>query len=419
MTNISILHDIKDGFDMIAQAVGKKKEDALRYIKENNANAWVALYYLLNPMMTYGFGERSYTKNIDMTPTMKFENVCEVMMYLNSLNGINDKTIANVKYYINNCDEYKDIALGLICKSIRLGITAKTVNKVSPGYIPIFSCQLANKYFDNPTIVEGKQFTITEKLDGIRCIAVVKRNSIKLFSRQGQIIEGLVDIEKDLAALRNERQPEFVLDGELLISNRDEVPSKEQYKQTIKIVRSDGEKHGITYNVFDYLLISAFETQVCTTPYRLRRAVLNNCVAGKTEHVYVVPAMYSGDDTNKIVECLNIQRAANHEGIMININTAVYDFKRTNNLLKVKVMQDCDLEIVDVEEGSGKYAGTTGSLIVDYKGNKLGVGSGLSDADRAMFWNNKEQLIGRVVTVQYFEETNNADGTLSLRFPVF
>jgi len=52
-----------------------------------------------------------------------------------------------------------------------------------------------------------------------------------------------------------------------------------------------------------------------------------------------------------------------------------------------------------------------------YKGNPVGVGSGLSDADRAAIW--ADAYIGRVATIQYFEETNDADGKLSIRFPVF
>lgn len=90
----------------------------------------------------------------------------------------------------------------------------------------------------------------------------------------------------------------------------------------------------------------------------------------------VVPILYQGGDTDQIIKCLNEQRDLGHEGIMINLWSANYAFKRTNNLLKVKVMQDCDLRIMGVEEGKGRFAGTLGALIVDYKGHPLGVGSG-------------------------------------------
>ena len=104
---------------------------------------------------------------------------------------------------------------------------------------------------------------------------------------------------------------------------------------------------------------------------------------------------------------------------MINLADEYYQFSRTNALLKVKVMQDCDLEITGVQEGQGKFAGTLGALIVDYKGTPVGVGSGISDEIRRMIWADPDQYIGRVATIQYFEETNDADGKPSIRFPVF
>jgi DNA ligase-1 len=104
---------------------------------------------------------------------------------------------------------------------------------------------------------------------------------------------------------------------------------------------------------------------------------------------------------------------------MVNLNHAPYEFKRTKNLLKVKVMQDVDLKIIGFEEGSGRLAKTLGRINVDYKGNTLGVGSGFSDAQREWLWAHRAYLIGRVITVQYFEETEDADGKKSLRFPVF
>ena len=49
----------------------------------------------------------------------------------------------------------------------------------------------------------------------------------------------------------------------------------------------------------------------------------------------------------------------------------------------------------------------------------MGVGSGISDEMRKMIWTNPDAYIGRVATIQYFEQTNDANGKLSIRFPVF
>ncbi len=94
-------------------------------------------------------------------------------------------------------------------------------------------------------------------------------------------------------------------------------------------------------------------------------------------------------------------------------------FVYRHRLLKVKVMQDCDLAITGFEEGQGANAGTLGAVLVDYKGSTVGVGSGFTKEQRDFFWQNRNSLLGRVITVQYFEETTDAKGVPSLRFPVF
>ena len=103
---------------------------------------------------------------------------------------------------------------------------------------------------------------------------------------------------------------------------------------------------------------------------------------------------------------------------MINLDKP-YEFKRSKTLLKLKVMNSCDLKIIGFEEGDGKYKGTLGNIVCDYKGFKLGVGTGFNDGQRKEIWNNRDKYLNRIVEIQYFEETNNEDGGLSLRFPVF
>lgn len=102
-------------------------------------------------------------------------------------------------------------------------------------------------------------------------------------------------------------------------------------------------------------------------PYYMRRQRLD--VLGEIVHspsIRVVPVEYMGSDVSQIQIQLNHQRALQHEGVMLNLLDATYQFTRTNQLLKVKVMNDCDLRIIGVEEGNGKFAGTLGSLVVDY-----------------------------------------------------
>ena len=385
----------------------------------------MVLRFLLNPYITTGISAKKITKKVDFSNSVRTGNLFELLDYIQNNNTGRDEDIVVCQRFMYHLDsELTGFVGGLITKSIKLGIDAKTVNKIyGKSFIPTFECMLAEKYFDHPKKVEGKEFTLTLKLDGIRCLLVKENGKVSLFSRQGQPIEGLTDIE-NIAA--NTPVDNFVIDGELLIQSTTGIPSKEQYKATTKIVRKDGEKHGIALRAFDILDIDEFKSQMCKTAYTERRnnlhvflSSLNYGKPNDEQFIVELPVLYSGTDTNMIMKLLEEVRANHGEGVMVNINDAPYEFKRTTNLLKVKVMQDCDLMITGFEEGSGRLSGTLGRLNVDYKGNTLGVGGGFSDADRAYFWTSRQKLLGRVIKVQYFEETQDKDGVKSLRFPVF
>ena len=106
------------------------------------------------------------------------------------------------------------------------------------------------------------------------------------------------------------------------------------------------------------------------------------------------------------------------EGIILNLDTP-FECKRTKNLIKVKKFFSCDIKCIGTEEGSGRNKGTLGALVCDYKGNKVRVGSGFSDVDRKHFWLHPENVIGKIISVKYKEETKNKDGGISIQFPVF
>ena len=417
------LRIIKSYFGRIQRAVGKAKEPEILLCCGPTAppEAVNALCILLDPSIVTHVGKKSFEKVVRIPANTVYFSIFKLMSDLFHMPAVTDQMLANIhaSLAVVEDDDLRAFGYAFICKDISLGVTAKTVNK-AVGYeiVHEFRCMLANKYFEHMDVVEGKTFYLTEKLDGIRCVTIVKDKEIKFYSRQGQPIEGLFEIEDDLSSLRERVKQSFVLDGELLISDREKYPSKEQYKKTTNIVRRDGPKTGVTFNVFDVISIDGFYQRRWGLPYHKRRDWLEEHING-LEHVRVLPVLYHGNDTDKIVEHLAVQRHLNHEGVMINLADEQYQFTRTNALLKVKVMQDCDLKIIGVQEGNGRFAGTLGALIVDYKGNPVGVGSGLNDAIRHAIWDNPSAYIGRVATIQYFEEISDADGKLSIRFPVF
>jgi DNA ligase-1 len=53
-----------------------------------------------------------------------------------------------------------------------------------------------------------------------------------------------------------------------------------------------------------------------------------------------------------------------------------------------------------------------------HKGTQVGVGSGFSIDQRKEFGKDHHKILGKLITVQYFEESQNQNGEWSLRFPV-
>lgn len=248
-------------------------------------------------------------------------------------------------------------------------------------------------------------------------MARILDGKVKIFSRQGKRIEGLIDLEEELKEL-----PSGCYDGELLLDKED-LPSKDLYRETVTVVNSKNDnKKNIVFNVFDFIPLKDFENRHSDLHCdRRKMQVYKSLRNTEPNWIRPVPILYRGEYNKEIVQKeLDKQIALEHEGVMVNINDAPYEGKRTKNILKVKAMQDCDLKIIGFEEGTGKNKGTLGAIIVDYKGFEVKVGSGFTDEDRKYFWNNQNELLGRVITVQYFEETTNKkDNSLSLRFPVY
>lgn len=396
----------------------KTGKEALLREYANNDNFKKYLKYILDPMYTYGLQDKKIKKFLGkhIGKGKGTKTLFDMFDYLFANPTGTDQTANIVARYIDahEDEEIVKFLLESFTKKMKLGITAKTVNKVyGKGFITNFEVMLAKKYEDEAHKIKGK-FYITEKLDGQRCVLLKKNSDIKAFSRQGERIIGLVDIEKSISKL-----PDGMYDGELLISTHEQLKDREVLQQTLKITRKDGEKHGVDFYIFDYITLDEFEAGKSKNDYSSRRMWLEQLELGS--NLVLVPVLYSGTDLEAIPPLLKEMEDKGREGLMLNIGNAHYECKRTHNILKLKTMQTVDLKVIGFEKGKplSKYENTLGTLIVDYKGYPLGVGSGFSEADRDFIWSNQDKFLGKIVEIQYFRESKNDNGGLSVSFPVY
>ena len=171
----------------------------------------------------------------------------------------------------------------------------------------------------------------------------------------------------------------------------------------------------------DILTEKEFEQGYSYSTYMNRKNKLLNIknFNPKLNNIDIVKFFYEGTDQNQIWQYLDYAEKNDMEGLMINLNTP-YLCTRTKNLIKVKKFYNYDLEIIDIEESRGKLKGTLGAFVVKYKNNTINVGSGLTDEQRKEYWENKDNLIGKIIEIKYKEKTiDKKTGLESLQFPIF
>lgn len=388
------------------------------------------LTFLYDDLITTGLSKRKINKKIELkgaTTVRGFETPMDMMDFLDEFNTGTDKIILYVQVYLRDIknEDHKQFMSEVLTKSYKCGITANSVNKAIPKHIKQFKVQLAHSYDKYADKIDG-HFALTTKLDGHRTLAEVNDDGEIIFrTRKGHIINGLVELEDEMRLLRPLIPKGGVMfDGEITVSDNS-VPIEDVFQATSRVIRKDGEKTGLTFHVFDWLPLDEFWDGVSKDDYHKRRAELfrqigDNIKSKRFSRIKLVDLLYVGDNHNQISKCMKKAVAKGEEGIMLNMLDEPYRCTRTRGLLKVKKFFDADLEVTGVFEGEGKYSGMLGGIYVDYKGNQVGVGTGFTDSDREYFWNNQDEIVGKVVEITYFEETTNQkDDGLSLRFPVY
>lgn len=328
-----------------------------------------------------------------------------------------DIDIQIAQAYIRKFDEDdKEIVKEIITQKLSIGMDYKNINKTF-GYqfIEFYQPMLANALEKVLDKIGETEVYATTKMDGNRALIVCYNDgSRKAFSRNGLELEGYEEFLSEL-----ELENGYIYDGELLYSD-DTLKSDVRFRKTSEITRTKGKKDKdlLVYNIFDLIPISEFEEGVSKLSYSKRREILDTMVENKYQKI--VKILYKGKFNNTLFSLLDEVVENGEEGLMLNIADGLYEVgKRSKNILKMKKFHDVDIYCVGIEEGTGKHKGKLGSIIVDYKGYEVKVGSGFSDELRDFYWQHQDEIVDHIVKVKYFETSSDKDGNLALRFPIF
>jgi len=387
-----------------------------------------ALNYTYDTYKQYGVTSANCKKNSDlMGHPNTYGSLFTLLDDLNNRVCTGHTAIANVNRFVHENFIYKDLIFNIIDRNLKTRSTASMINKVKPGLIPTFDVALA-KAFDEKTqkkVIWEDRWFVSRKLDGVRCLTVIDANGEpKFFSRQGKEFLTLDNLKTDIKALGLKNT---VLDGEVCILNE---TGDEDFAGIIKeIKRKDHTIATPFYWMFDMLDMQDFNSKTSEVTFGQRIADLNALF--NTSKLKLYSPLLIGVLEQKIgndqvfSEMMAESKAGGWEGLMLR-KDSTYKGKRSNEILKVKQMFDEEYIVVDLEndvhrvivDGAEVEELMLKNVIIEHKGNRVHVGSGFSHEQRRHYFANPNEILGKQITVQYFEESQSKSGEYSLRFPV-
>ena len=404
-------------FNQIQETSSLNDKKAIIAANKDNELFKKCLVFLLDGNVITGLSAKKIKKKVIKSeyilPTFE-----DVMKYLSQNNTGTDNDISMIQAFLDEREEDREFYEQMITKSFRLGADSKVINSVIPGLIPTFEIQLGTS-IEKCKLVDGTYISISHKMNGTRCVYI----NGQMKSRQNKLYNGLEHIISDINELGLE---DFFIDGELVYKNEEGLSDSDAFQKGCSIAMSkDNDKSQLKLVVFDIFPKEEFlNLHTSKKTYKERRKDLDklekSIIASGITNLSVVERLYEGTDHSQIWKWLDYaDEDMGWEGIVINLDTP-YECKRTKNLIKVKRFFEKDLRCTKVNIATtGKYKGIMGSITCNYFDNTVDVGSGFNDSQRDYFAKHPEEIIGKIVSVKYKEETQNKDGGKSLQFPVY
>ena len=395
--------------------------DKVAILKKQSNYIQGILEYTYNPYKQYNVTSKTCIKNKNIINAYFGKTIFDLLDDLNNRHMTGYAAIGAVNYFINKNLEYKDIIYNILDKDLKIRTGAKVINKAFPGLIPEFNVALAQNY-------DGKcdwndNWYASRKLDGVRCLAVVdEKGECTLYSRMGKEFTTLNKVKEEIEATRIINT---VFDGEICLIDEN---GNEDFQGVMKqLRRKDHQIENPTFMIFDGIYKPDFDKGKSKIKLSDRLSTLRTWL-------YDYNSRNPNQSTLRYLDQAQIidgrhfdmwgQMASdgNWEGFMLRKDVG-YEGKRSKNLLKVKTFHDAEYEVLDVDfdsmrivkDGREEYLDMLAQVWIEHKGYKVKVGSGFTQEQRLKY--TQEPIVGKTITVQYFEETKNDKGGISLRFP--
>ena len=382
------------------------------------------LFWAYNPYKQFHVGVANLKKRSDLVAdTCSYDNLFDLLAALDARDITGHEALSETNAFIRDNPDIEELIHLILDRNLKIRASEKLINRACDNLIPTFDVALANTY-DEKTAkkvnLRDQTWMVSRKLDGVRCLVVVDENGVATsFSRSGKQFETLRKVEEEIEALdvRN-----VVFDGEMCSVDAE---GNEDFQRMMKeIRRKDHTVENGLYQTFDMIDLADFQSGVSEDTLLTRLSRLQDTIPEDAKFLSVLyQERVEGDD--HLQKWRQDSQNAGWEGLMLRLDT-IYKGKRSKDVLKVKVMHDAEYRVKDVAYGPFRYVQDgkeieeemLSAVMIEHKGNQVRVGSGFTIEQRQHLLQHPEDILNKVVTVQYFEESQNQSGEYSLRFPV-
>jgi len=417
--------------DIIAQLEADNSKLAKQAIlktahEEGLPEFFEGLKMALDPLVTFGVKKVPERSDVLTGQGLPWETFVELAMNLagRKLTGHAARDAIELAMSVATTEQWNGFYRRILIKDLRCGMSEKTVNKVVPGTVPVFTCSLAHDSANHEKKMVGEK-QIEIKLDGVRVITIIRGDKVEMFSRNGKQFHNFGHIISEIEDVIKDHPVPYplVLDGEVMSANFQDLMKQ--------VHRKDGKQStDAVLHLFDTIPLGCFMNGSWDKPQSFRSAITKAWVEQHESVLQHVSALDwetvnldSKEGQERFVE-LNKQAVdGGYEGVMIKDVDAPYECKRTHAWLKAKPFIEVTLEVKEIEEGTGRNEGRLGAFVCegidDGKNICVNVGSGFTDVHRDDYWTHRSNIIGNLVEVRADAVTQNQDGTYSLRFPRF
>ncbi|MBI4330924.1 MAG: DNA ligase D [Chloroflexi bacterium] len=222
-----------------------------------------------------------------------------------------------------------------------------------PSLSPMLAT-LTSRPFNSP------DWIFEPKLDGYRCIALVRGKTVRLLSRRG--LDNTARYPQIAASLRQPNSREMILDGEIVAMDELGRPCFQCLQQHLKTEReagagSDKGRFPIIYYVFDILFLDGYD--LTAAALRRRKNILG-AVFKASDNIRLLD-YFPGDGA------LVYENAVLHglEGVMAKRLDSTYEAgRRSRSWLKIKAVLSDDFVIGGYTQGQGLRGEVFGALLV-------------------------------------------------------